>query len=175
MEQLEIIKKKLMDMGEDYDALKPFMQEYLMSVETIIMEREKQQAEALATLRGASYSVSDISKTLGCSRTTLYNHNQLLKRYIEHSMALTNANNPIAECEAMRVSKQKLQEQVNLMENRDIDAELSKYEKQILMNRIADKDKEIERLQARIHELSAELHEVKANQKPTGGTILKFN
>lgn len=75
----------------------------------------------------------------------------------------------------MRASKQKLQEQVNLMENRDIDAELSKYEKQILMNRIADKDKEIERLQSRIHELSAELHEVKANQKPTGGTILKFN
>lgn len=90
-------------------------------------------------------------------------------------MTLTNANNPITECEAMRASKQKLQEQVNLMENRDIDAGLSKYEKQILMNRIADKDKEIERLQARIHELSAELHEAKANQKPTGGTILKFN
>ena len=88
MEQSKVIKEKLLSMGEDYDALKPFMKAHLEKVESFIQDKQNKQAEALSALREAEYNVSEIAKALDYSRTTLYNHNQLLKRYIEYSLEL---------------------------------------------------------------------------------------
>jgi predicted RNase H-like nuclease (RuvC/YqgF family) len=55
----------------------------------------------------------------------------------------------------MRLSKAKLQEQVSLMENRDIDFEVIKHENSILKRQIKEQNQEIERMWARINELSA--------------------
>ena len=72
MDILESINKKLAVMGESYDELKPFLQTYLQRIETIINEREKTRTEAIDVIKQSSFNVSDISKQLGCSRTTLY-------------------------------------------------------------------------------------------------------
>ena len=48
------------------------------------------------------------------------------------------------------------------MENRDIDIEIQRHEKQVLLNKISEQSNEIERLRARVHELSEELHKTKA-------------
>ena len=161
MERVEIIRQKLSAIGEDYDALKPFMKEYLDKAEEYISLKETAQNEAIERLKKASYNVSDVSKGLGCSRTTLYNHNQLLKRYIEASIESSNKGNPFIAYEELKESKQRLQTQVNLMENRDIELEIDKHEKKVLTDKIKEQTAEIERLQARVHELSAELHNLK--------------
>jgi hypothetical protein len=175
MEINENIKKKLHGIGEDYDILKPFMQEYLTKVESYIESRTKDQNETIKTLKECGFTVSSVSKELGCSRTTLYNHNQLLKRYIEHSMVVLNQDNPYAAYENLRESKSKLQEQVSLMENRDIDFELVKHEKIELSIMLKEKNKEIERLHARVNELSAELHQIKnGNNNINKGRIVSL-
>ena len=173
MEQSKVIKEKLLSMGEDYDALKPFMKAHLEKVESFIQDKQNKQAEALSALRESEYNVSEIAKALDYSRTTLYNHNQLLKRYIEYSLELDSKKNPVRVAEDIKASKQKLQEQVNLMQNRDVDFELLKHENSVLLDTVAEKDKEIERMRIRIQELSSELHQYKS-QTPKG-VILNFN
>ena len=169
MEQNELIKQKLLEIGEDYDALKPFMKAHLESVESFIENKQKSQKTALIALRESEYNVSEIAKALGYSRTTLYNHNQLLKRYIEYSIELDCKNNPIRMAEGLKTSKQRLQEQINLMENRDVDFEILKHENSLLLNTVAERDREIERLRNRVHELSTELHQHKqcSSQQPS--------
>lgn len=171
----EIIKEKLTEIGEDYDSLKPFLRDYLDRIEEIIQSKEMDQTRAIEDLRYASYTVSDISKELNCSRTTLYNHNQLLKRYIEYSIKLSSKKNPYYTCEKLKETIRELQEQVDLMENRDIDFELIKQEKKFLQDKVAEQTKEINRLQNRVIELSTELHKYKLTAKRTmDGTVTNF-
>lgn len=170
----QIIKQKLTEIGEDYEALKPFMREHLYKVESFIQNKQKGQAGALTALRDSEYNVSEVAKSLDYSRTTLYNHNQLLKKYIEYSLELDSKNNPIRIAEEIKVSKQKLQEQVNLMMNRDVDFELLKHENSVLVNTLKEKDREIERLKNRIQELSSDLHKERSRQSKNT-EVIKFN
>ena len=59
------------------------------------------------------------------------------------------------------------------MQNRDVDFEMLKHENSVLLDTVAEKDKEIERMRIRIQELSSELHQYKS-QTPKG-VILNFN
>ena len=171
----KVIKEKLNAMGEDYDSLKPFLKDYLDRIEKIIHLKESEQVKVIKNLKDTSYTVSDISNELNCSRTTLYNHNQLLKRYIEYSIKMSNKDNPYHICETLKELILQLKEQVTLMENRDIDFELIKQEKNFLQEKVAEQTKEIQRLQNRVFELSNELHKYKQKMKQTNTTsIIKF-
>lgn len=161
MEINEIIRRKLAAIDEDFDSLKPFMQEYLIKVENIIQEKTTIQNDAIEILKTNKFSVSSISKELGGSRTTMYNHRQLLKRYIEASETVLYQDNPFTICEDLKTSKSKLQAQVALMEERDIRVEIIKHNNTDLTRTIAEKDKEIERLLARLIELSTENRDLK--------------
>ena len=61
------------------------MKKWLEKVETAIQSRKSIQEEAVSTLKSVDYSVKAIAAEIGASRTTIYNHEQLLKRYIEQS------------------------------------------------------------------------------------------
>lgn len=157
----ETIKEKLLVLGVEYDALKPFMQDYLQKVEAIITERENARTGALEQFRTASFSVTDIAKEVGCSRTTLYNHEQLLKRYIELSKVQFDQNNPYAAIDSRKEELSRMREQISLMESRDIDFELLRHENALLVRKDKEQAQEIDRLRTRVHELSGELHELK--------------
>lgn len=172
MEIHDCIKEKIEAIGEDYDSLKPFMQEYLQKIEVIIAEKTQTKEAAINALKTNSFSVSSISKELGCSRTTLYNHNQLLKRYIEHSMDVFEQDNPFTLNDVLSASKSRLQEQINLMIDRDISIEVLKQEKSELAKLLKEKNKEIARLQARVNELSSQLHQINVSGKNNNGQII---
>lgn len=174
MEIHDCIKEKIEAIGEDYNSLKPFMQEYLQKIEAIIAEKTQTKEAAINTLKTNSFSVSSISKELGCSRTTLYNHNQLLKRYIEHSMDVFEQDNPFTLNDALSASKSRLQEQINLMIDRDISIEVLKQEKSELIKLLKDKNKEVSRLQARVNELSSQLHTTNVMKKNEKKTTIPF-
>ena len=85
MEYEELIRENLKAIDEDFDELKPFMQKRLVEVETVIQNRREEQENAVEILKSTDYSLKSIANEIGASRTTLYNHEQLLKRYIEYS------------------------------------------------------------------------------------------
>ena len=97
------IAEKLKGIGEDYESLKPFMKEYLEKIEEIIVEKEKIQEAALKNLKNSTFSVSSISSSIKCSRTTLYNHNQLLKKYIEYSKQISDNRSPSSIIENLKL------------------------------------------------------------------------
>lgn len=175
MENYEIIKQKLETIGEDPIFLKPFMMDYIIKIENIISIMTQAQKDAIKELKSNNLSASYIANELNISRTTLYNHNQLLKRYIDHSERLFSEDNPFIAYENLKVDKGNLQEQISLMQDRDISIEILKYEKSELINKLKEKDTEIERLGTRVHVLSNELHQIRVTS-PTKepSTVSKF-
>lgn len=158
MEITENIRLKLSEIGENFDEIKPFLQKYLIKIEEIIEQKTNNQLKAVEVLKTNMFSVLSISKELDCSRTTLYNHNNLLKKYIEHSLSSFNENNPIFIQQKAKDNVVSLKNQLNLLINRDIQIEIIKMENIQLQDLIDDKTTEIERLRARIMELSSQLH-----------------
>ena len=174
MVNIEIIKHKLEEMDENYDSLSPKIKGYLDGIEAFLQGKHSAQAQALVDLKAAEYSLSEVTKAIGCARGTLYN-NPILKAYIEYSIELDNKNNPYKVADDLRASRQKLQEQVHLMEVRDVQTEQLKAENAQLMRTLAEKEKEIERLQNRVHELSGELHQLKSSTPKPVNSVLQFS
>lgn len=162
MEIVEQIKLNLSSIGEEYEPLKPFMKKWLEKVEADIQARYSRQIEAEKTLRSIDYSVKSIALSIGASRTTMYNHNQLLKRYIEQASTVANSSNLLAQIDKVQMEKSLLQEQVTKMMERDIDTELMRLQNKELSAALEGKNAEIERLQTRIRELSKENRELKS-------------
>ena len=149
MEYEELIRENLKAIDEDFDELKPFMQKRLVEVETVIQNRR-------------DYSLKSIANEIGASRTTLYNHEQLLKRYIEHSAAIASSSNPLLKVDKVQSEKSLLQEEITKLMERDVDLELMRIQNRELSTSLEGKNSEIERLQKRISELSEENHKLKS-------------
>lgn len=159
----ERIINNLSALGEDYDTLKPFMQKWLEKIETEIQERWQAQENAIQTLRSMDFSVKSIASKIGASRTTMYNHEQLLKRYIEQSSSSLTGKNPYSEIAQIQEEKSLQQDQIQKMMQRDVDIELLKMQNQSLSATLAGKNEEIQRLSDRLSELSQELEQLKTS------------
>lgn len=150
-----IIRKKLLQLNEDYDSLKPSLKNWLFKVENEIQHLNTLQDKALDDFKSTDYSVKGISKRISSSRTTMYNHGQLLKRYIELSAQEANDKNPYCLISQLREEKAMLNRQLLQMMNRDIDVQLLMEENARLTSTLKDKDDVITRLQSRVAELSS--------------------
>ena len=161
MEYEKLIRENLKAIDEDFDELKPFMQKRLVEVETVIQNRREEQENAVEILKSTDYSLKSIANEIGASRTTLYNHEQLLKRYIEHSAAIASSSNPLLKVDKVQSEKSLLQEEITKLMERDVDIELMRIQNKELSTSLEGKNTEIERLQKRISELSEENHKLK--------------
>lgn len=162
MEYEELIRENLKAIDEDFDELKPFMQKRLVEVETVIQSRREEQENAVEILKSTDYSLKSIANEIGASRTTLYNHEQLLKRYIEYSASITSSTNPLLKIDKIQAEKSLLQEEITKLMERDVDIELMRIQNKELSTSLEGKNTEIERLQKRISELSEENHKLKS-------------
>ncbi len=167
------IRMHLKTMGEDYDSLKPFMKNWLIKVETEIQRRYDQQTAAVEMIKASDYSVKSIAAEIGAARTTMYNHEQLLKRYIETSSVCMVINNPYASISKLQTEKQIMQAQINKMMERDVDIELLKSQNRDLSVALEGKNAEIARLQERLSALSAENASLKASGTSMHKTSIK--
>lgn len=162
MEYEELIRENLKAIAEDFDELKPFMQKRLVEVETVIQNRREEQENAVEILKSTDYSLKSIANEIGASRTTLYNHEQLLKRYIEYSASIASSTNPLLKIDKIQAEKSLLQEEITKLMERDVDIELMRIQNKELSTSLEGKNTEIERLQKRISELSEENHKLKS-------------
>ena len=154
MDFTETIKANLLKLGESYDSLKPYMIRHLESIESLMQEKNSSRDAAIEVIKSTDYSLSAISKELNMSRTTLYNHEQLLKRYIELSVESSRKSDPYTTIDDLQEEKSHLQTEIGLLMKRDLDIELLKQQNNQLKNDIKEKNKEIERLHKKIAELS---------------------
>lgn len=146
MENNEFIISHLSSIGEDYYTMKPFMKSWLEKVTNAMLETHQRQLDAEAELKSIDYSCKGIASSLGISRTTLYNHGQLLKRYIEHVSASFTLSNPYYKLNSVASEKSLLQDKLTLMMERDIDNELLKAENEQLKRELSSKDAELQKL-----------------------------
>ncbi|MFL0246573.1 hypothetical protein [Candidatus Clostridium stratigraminis] len=162
MDKLETsIINKLKEVDVDYSTLKPFIKDYLFKIEQIVTDKENIQYEANNVLKNNKFSVASISKELNCSRTTLYNHGSLLKKYIELSESKFRENNPYETLEDLKTEKAIVETQLKRMIERDVSIEVLSYEIDVHLNAIKEKNEEIKRLQERNAELSKENKELR--------------
>lgn len=161
----EITNKKLELIGEDPSKIKPFMMDHLKNIEEYLTAIEAKYNDALDILKLKDCSVSNVAKQFNMSRTTLYNHNSLLKRYIEATEALLLENSPIHQVEKLKTEITDSKNQIDMLYDRDITLEVQKHEIHELSNRLKEKNKEIKRLETRNRELSSEVMALKRENK----------
>ena len=154
MDYNEIIAQKLEKIGESYDVLKPYMLKHLENIESLIQSKQNERNNALRTIKESTLTLSSISKELNMSRTTLYNHEQLLKRYIDYSIEESDNSDPYNIIANLKEEKSQLQSQIELMMKRDLDIELIKLENKQLKKELQEKNKELENMHKKIIEIS---------------------
>lgn len=159
------INTKLISMGENPATTKPFLLEHLKNIETHLIELEKVYKGALEIIKLKEFSVSGIADELNISRTTFYNHNKLLSRYIEASESLLSKDNPCVKLEAKSFETRRLRAEIDMLYDRDVTIEIQKHEVKELTARLKEKNSEIKRIEKRNRELSSELHNLKKSLK----------
>lgn len=176
MENLsERINEKLKLINEDPDTIKPFMIEHLSKIEGYLASVELKYYEAFDTLKLKNISVSAVSKHFNMSRTTLYNHNNLLKRYIEATEALLLSDSPLIQLDRLKAEISNMKAKIEMFYDRDITLEIQKHELHELSNRLKEKNKEIQRLEARNRELSSEILALKRDNRTTTSNVTNLN
>lgn len=168
------INEKLELINENYQLLKPFMKNHLKDIETYIIKVEKNQENAVKILNSNQLTLTAIANKLKMSRTTLYNHNQLLKRYINASESLILRENPLTLIEEQKNNINKLEDDIDMLCDRDITLEIQKHEIKELSNRLKEKTNEIKRLEKRNRELSSELYDLKYEQRRKSKNVLSL-
>lgn len=163
MEVNDRIKKKLAVLEIDYASLKPRTLNYLVSIEKYVCSRLQERDDAFDKLRASRFTISDIAKHIKCSRTTLYNNDQLLKRYIDYSLHEFDDGYILNEIDGLKSSNSLLQQRLALMEARDVDIEILKHENRALKEQLRDRQADITRLRANMENLSKQLSKIKAS------------
>ncbi|WP_113675762.1 hypothetical protein [Vallitalea guaymasensis] len=162
--KIEIIRK-LEELNEDPNAIKPFMMKYLEAIEQVFQDFEIEYEAAIRTLGLNKLKIKNIASKLGISRTTMYNHDQLIKQYIDISTTLFHKSNPLYKNESYKQQIIMLKNELDLMYERDVITEIQRQEIQTLAIKLNKKNKTVERLEQRNIELAKQLHDLKIENK----------
>lgn len=177
MEKNQSIIDKLKQINVDYESLKPFMKDYLYRIEKFIEEKNSERLAGIKMIKDSRFTISSVSKALECSRTTLYNHDELLKRYIELSIDLFELNDPYIAYNKLKASINELEAKVDKMILRDIDTELLREENNQYLMKLKESIEQINRLQSRNAELSKEIRDLRkknTNSNKTESIIINI-
>lgn len=150
MEVYDRVKKKLCKLGVDIESLKPYLVKHLHKVEEELGTRNDKRNQAMEAIRQNDYDVKTIAEATGISRTTFYNYDRLLQRYVELSHDDDYKDNPYVQIRELREAVRTLQDEKALMEQRDCRELQMKAENARLKQQIADRDKTINSLRKHI-------------------------
>lgn len=168
------IDDKLRLIGVDPEHLKPFIKKHIEKIEIYLTTLSDKNDLALEVLQSKKHTASAIAKELAMSRTTLYNHEGLLKRYIDISAKELLEKNPVWQLAQQKQVIDNLQVAIDKLEDRDVTIEIQKHEYNKLLNKLNDKQQEIIRLEKRNRELSKQLIDFKKLQ-PNKTNVINLN
>jgi hypothetical protein len=153
METNENISIKLNQLGEIPSQISNSLYKYLSKIEDIFTDYETKKQNAMNYIKNTGPTMTEIANIVGCSRTTFYNHNQLIKRYIELSINSLMANNPYTRINKLEDLYQTSKNRYEMLISRDIEYELLRQENEKLISVVKDQKDQIIKLNIQIANL----------------------
>lgn len=146
MELDDVIKEKLIEMELDPEKIKENLMKYLRSIEQLIQEKDSYWKQVLSDIENTKYTVKSVADELKISRTTFYSYDNLLQKYVQHSIEKSKKRNPYNVIQNLEESHKLINSRIKLMEQRDVDVLLLENENELLRNQLKEKNKEVENL-----------------------------
>lgn len=158
MDELEKqVAQKLKTIGFEQTTMPKETYKQLLIIEKWFENAVQKRQDLLEEARKTKFNLSTVAKATGCSRRTLYNNNQILKKYIEYSALRANEEDPRVEIEKLKQQNKELQEKIALLEAHDIELMVDKHDFEQAKNKNAELQKQLDFKNDRIRELSIEL------------------
>lgn len=149
------IDEKLIAIGVDPKIIDIRLIKYFTALEEKIQEKEAYLKQALEDIKKSKYSAKSLCDEIDIlSRSTLYNYD-ILKKYVEYSLIQTEKLKPGYQEKKEHETIKELKEKISLMEARDVDNLLLINENKHIKRELQSMEEEIQRLRARVMELSA--------------------
>lgn len=148
---VDSIKKKLLDLNIDFDALPEREQKAFVKVGTEIERRHKRKKELLKLLRENSININSIAKSKVISNRTIYNYPRIAK-YIKDSGEedLNDDNKDISEIKEELENTKRLLAQ---FDEKVLDVSLAEMELRTANRKLADYEAKINAMQVVIEKL----------------------
>lgn len=174
------IKNKLTLLNIDINKIPKKQLEYLIKIETLLIEQTRRQEFALSELKELGFSINSVSDSTGISRQTFYN-NPILKQYVEYSINLFNENNVYFKIKELKESLADVLDENTKMKYRDLNFELLKHDLEDIQILLKQKDKEISQLRKKnidlnkkINSLKNEIVSLKNSKKESTGEVIDY-
>ena len=144
----EAIDKRLIELNlPPFHELDENIQHYLVKIEIAIQKIEVERADMLKQYKMKKISVVSVSKEAKIARATVYNHKGILERYIQSNQEIQERDDVYCKQELLTDKIKELENEIYLLQQRDVNFELLKYENAELINKIQEDTKEIEALE----------------------------
>lgn len=150
MEVVEIVNCTLRNMGESPENIRDNVLQYLIQIESCIINQESQCEAAAKHLQNTTYDVKSIAALTGIARTTFYNYDKILQRYVDARKNELVESNPY---EIIKKQQEIIRSQNNtiaLMQSRDCKELILEQQISMLQNQLKEKDKTIDTLRKKL-------------------------
>lgn len=158
------IENKLKQLGFDFNVQTSFIKEKLIEIEKIIQEKDENCKNAEQQIKDNKYSLASICKEINISRTSAYNNDEIIKKYIEYSLGISKKYNLLYKLERSKEIENERKEIIDNMVERDINYSIQEEKIMNLNNRIKELTSENRRLEKEKKEL---IDEIKILRKST--------
>lgn len=172
---IDSLKKHQINNG-DFLNLKPKLQEQLIQIEHYIYSSVLKQQQLLEEIKNTNLNVLTVVKGSGLQRSSVYNHADILKKYIEvrikevekeDILSLNKSNKQKEELQILKEYMDNLQN--NLIDNEILESKNDELEKEVLrLNKIQ------ESLIKEMNDLKKENKELKIKAKNNGNSIVEL-
>lgn len=144
----EAIDKRLIELNLPlFHELDENIQDYLVKIEIAIQKIEAERADILKQYKMRKISVVSVSKEAKIARATIYNHKSILERYIQSNQEIQERDDIYCKQDFWVNRIKELEKEIYLLQQRDVNLELLKYENAELINKIQEDAKDIEALE----------------------------
>ncbi len=151
------IENKLKQLGFDFNVQTSFIKDKLIEIEKIIQEKDANCKSAEQQIKDNKYSLASICKEINISRTSAYNNDEIIKKYIEYSLGISKKYNLLYKLEKSKEIESERKEIIDNMVERDINYSIQEEKIMNLNNRIRELTSENKRLEKEKKELIDEM------------------
>lgn len=171
-ELIDIIKEKclLFDINHgDYETLKPKLKEQILKIEETFQHHIKHHQEIREAIKNSKLNVTNIISNSGLQRSSVYNNQEVLKKYIEERIQ------EIEQTDLLDIySNEKKKEEYSILKEYLQQTQMNLLENDVLENKIEQLQSELESmykinesLVEQVNHLNKQLEKEKKAKKKT--------
>ena len=144
----EVINNKLAEMDlPRLEELNDNTQEYLAKLEYVLQRFDNERDDLLRQYKLRRISIVNTSREASISRATIYNYKNILEKYIQYSQEIQGQDDIYCKSDTLIARIKELENELYLLQKKDVNLELLKYENSQLINNIREDAKTIKALE----------------------------